>query len=389
MMHKMTAMVSGVQNAIGQRIILLLAALALAPAFVGSGVCGGSIHSPQETGSFSFANRVPQWSADGQSIVVNLDYRIYQVSADGSSVARIPDNGADGQFGPSVSPDGRIAYMDATEYEPRLTTVNSDSGRQKHHTWRGIDEIAGIPAWSPDGRYVAFTARVRNNIDPDHRGRFVKQATLMDEKGSLTAAYQPSFPAFSGRERPVWSNDSKQVAFSWYCHHRCIVTVMDTDGNGKTVVDAAAIAKPGQDEFQARGALSSVAWSPDDRTIYYALKQGRHLPTILYSTNLSTLATRHIIDLGTREIDHLAISPDGGKLLFGKSDLFIIDVDGTGLRDLTGAVPQLQTGRPGNMPASWSPDGSTLYTTAPDGSNFRELTSYDTDRNVVPANARP
>ena len=422
MMHKMTALAGTLRHKLHHRIILLLAALALAPAFIAS-PCG-NLHTPQELGA-RYANRTPLWSADGQTIVVNLRHRIYRVSADGSSVTRIPTDGEAGQFGPALSPDGRIAYVDATEYTPRLTTVNSNGGRKKHHSWRGVSQIAGIPAWSPDGRYVAFTALVRNNIDPDHWGSFAKQAALMDENGSLTASSQPPFPAAVNQGWPVWSNNGRQVAFSWRCHRRCILTVMDTDGNGKTVVDAAEIAEPGKEEHRGYGTLSSVAWSPDDQTIYYALKQGGHLPTILYSTNLSTLETRHIIDLGTRWIDHLAISPDGGKLVFvthkpliqnsinhrrnaatgewietalgWKSGLFMIDTAGTGLHDLSVKVPQLQGWDFANVKASWSPDGRRiafnttydLYTIAPDGSNFRQLTTHDAAGNVVPATAQP
>lgn len=425
-MHQMTALPGALRNAIGHRIILLLAALALAPAFIGS-PCG-NIHTPQQLG-VRYANRTPLWSADGQSIVVNLRHQIYRVSADGSSVTRLPANGEGGQFGPALSPDGRIAYVDATEYTPRLTTVNSDGGHKKHHRWRGVSQIAGIPAWSPDGRYVAFSVRAQNEHQRDRWDDLVTQSVMMNEKGSLSAAHQPPFPAHSGRGWPVWSNAGRQVAFSWDCNRRCIVTVMDVDGNGKTVVDAAEIAEPGVAEHWAySGALSSVAWSPDDQTIYYALKSGGHLPAILYSTNLSTLATRHIIDLGTRWIDHLAISPDGSKLLFvihkpliqnsinrwrnmatgewvetalaWKSGLFMIDTAGTGLHDLSGEVPQLQGWHFDNVQASWSPDGRriafntayALYTIAPDGSDFRQLTTYDSnrsDRNVVPANPPP
>ena len=422
MLHKTIATAGSLHHTLRHRIILLLAALALAPAFVGS-PCG-NLHTPQELGA-RYANRTPLWSADGQSIVVNLRHRIYRVSADGSSVTRIPPDGEGGQYGPALSPDGRIAYVDATEYTPRLTIVNSNGGRKKHHTWRGVSQIEGIPAWSPDGRYVAFSVQARNDHQSGRWDDLVTQSVMMNEKGSLTAVYQPPYLVRSGMSRPVWSNDGRQVAFSWDCYRRCTVTVMDTDGRGKTVVDAAKIAAPGQDEYQARGTLSSVAWSPDDQTIYYALQQGRHLPTILYSTNLSTLATRHIIDLGTRWIDHLAISPDGGKLVFvthkpliknsinhwrnsatgewvetalgWESGLFMIDTAGTGLHDLSGKVPQLQGWHFDNVQASWSPDGRriafnttyALYTIAPDGSNFRQLTTHDAAGNVIPATAQP
>lgn len=413
-------------------VVLLLTALAFMPVFVGSPYfCGAGPppYTPQELAA-PFANRAPQWSADGQSIVVNLGYRIYRVSADGSSVARIPAEDEDGQFGPSLSPDGRIVYVDATDYAPRITTINGSGGQQKRHKARSRTKIASFPAWSPDGRYIAFSAWVKNDIDRDYSS----QATITDATGELTATYQPPFPISVKAGRPVWSNDGKQVAFAWQCHRRCMVTVMDTDGISRTVVDMAAIAEPGKAEWAAEGILSQVVWSPDDRTIYYALKQGHPLPAILYSTNLSTMETRHIIDLGQDPIYALSISHDGSNLLFVSykalitkslddsrrirsngewvwvetalrwdAGLFLINTDGTGMREIVDSRKELLGFAPRYMQASWSPDGSriaftdagyslakgSLFTIAPDGSDLRVLTTYDDAGNVVPANAEP
>ena len=376
MMRKMTGMAGGLRVALGQRIVLLLAALALLPVFVGS-PCG-SIHTSQEIAA-PYANRAPQWSADGQSIVVNLGAGIYRVSAAGDSMARIPRRGEFGQFSPSLSPDGRVVYLDATASATRVNVIGGWGIKRSIYTGRFV----GAPAWSPDGKHIAFNAPIGDSIS---------EAKITTARGSVIARHEVRSGA---RRKPVWSNDGKQAAFSWNCWRRCMVTVLDIGGNGRTVVDAAVIAEPGKPAHETEGTLSSVAWSPDDRTIYYALKQGRHLPTVLYSTNLSTMETKRISDLSTDKIRDIDISPDGSKLIFAPYRLFVINTDGTGRREIL-AEEALYPNIIRYTIGSWSPDGSriavssgnALFTIAPDGSDLRALTGFDDDGNRVPANAK-
>ena len=81
---------------------------------------GGPI--PNYEAAAGDANRTPQWSADGQSIVVNLGYRIYRVSADGRRLTRLPEQADAGQFSPSLSPEGHLA-LDATSILPTRLTL--------------------------------------------------------------------------------------------------------------------------------------------------------------------------------------------------------------------------------------------------------------------------
>ena len=223
------------------------------------------------------ANRAPQWFADGQALVVNLDYRIYRVSKDGTNLTRIPVAGQDGQFSPSVSPEARIAYMDDTTIHQRLTTISRNGAAKRHFTGPGILGTNGIPAWSPDGRHIAVASIIKNeNLGYSH------QATIIDDNGALVTAHDSPIRS---RGWPVWSNRGEQVAFTWGylgCPPvNCAITVSDLNGAYHNIINTA----PESDGAapRAKATLSSVAWSLDDRTIYYALQKDADLPAILYS----------------------------------------------------------------------------------------------------------
>ena len=111
----------------------------------------------------------PAWLPDGRRIAFNSDRNgdrdIYVMNADGSDVVQLTDNpGGDGD--PAWSPDGRwIAFIsqrdgdwdwDNWDWEWDIYVMNADgSGVIQLTDNPGGD---GDPAWSPDGRWIAFTS---------------------------------------------------------------------------------------------------------------------------------------------------------------------------------------------------------------------------------------
>ena len=121
----------------------------------------------------------PRWSPDGRRIAFLSNRegsdRIYVMNADGSRTERAtggpdlpPDarpDSAEQEMDPAWSPDGRlIAY-----------TLRTRAGTSSIHvtdpvsgTWRGLSDGKGkdwMPAWSPDGRDIAFASERGGDVD--------------------------------------------------------------------------------------------------------------------------------------------------------------------------------------------------------------------------------
>jgi Tol biopolymer transport system component len=116
---------------------------------------------------------------------------------------------------------------------------------------------------------------------------------------------------------------------------------------------------------------SSASWSPDSRYLVFAAKTKDFDDIVVFDPRKSKAVRRIHVDLNG--ITSPVYSPDGRQLAFsgqngGISDLFVVNADGTGLRQLTNdKYAQL-------MPA-WSPDGHTLayVTDEGPGTDFTEL----------------
>ena len=164
------------------------------------------------------------WSPDGRTIYFGR----YLVSTDGSGSRRLP-------YIPSTavwSPDGRrIAFVrghDLPRTEPgpccrrnyEIYVMNADgSGSRRLTHNRAYD---GEPAWSPDGRKIAFrsTRRVGGN----------REIYVMNADGSGKRNLTRN-PAQDGR--PSWSPDGRRIAFVSDRDGRLEAHVMNADGSGQ------------------------------------------------------------------------------------------------------------------------------------------------------------
>jgi hypothetical protein len=131
-----------------------------------------------------------------------------------------------------------------------------------------------------------------------------------------------------------------------------------------------------------------AAPSPDGARIAYAVRSTEGY-TSLWVANRDGSSPRYLT--GEPEANDMwpAWSPDGTRIAFqsdraGLNDIYVINVDGTGLRRLTfDPLPGVTT----EVHPAWSPDGSRiaftsngaghydLYTVRPDGTDMRRITS--------------
>jgi Tol biopolymer transport system component len=178
---------------------------------------------------------------------------------------------------------------------------------------------------------------------------------------------------------PAWSPDGRKIAFV----SGTKIYLMNADGS-----EHLALTKP------LDGHKKSLAWSPDGRKFAFASYWDCAQDCGLYVLNsdgsglrdlTSKLATGHGKDPGS--VFGSAWSPDGRKLAFVRSNaglgnsIYVVNADGSGLRRLT-RNPALDWG----AAPTWSPDGrklafaserdgnSEVYVMNANGSGRRNLT---------------
>jgi len=273
----------------------------------------------------------PVWSPDGKKvafIAANSNGAaddVYVMNADGTDLVRVSSVRYAWASDVIWSPDSTKLIFSATSYEgvievERICMVNSD-GTNNHVIYNNA-HYADQLSWSPDGSKIVF------------RGDYNQKAALYVLDTASGNTTQLTFPATGWDLNPVWSPGGDKIAFYRKNSNNAIeqIWVMNADGTGQTQITN------GTDDV-------SPVWSPDGTKIAFLRRDSIY--SSKYSiymvnadgTNCVNLVSSFSIYLGNWY--PLTWSEDGSQLAFvsnqGGSDneIFVVNVDGTGLTQLT------------------------------------------------------
>ena len=263
---------------------------------------------------------------------------VYVIRPDGTGLRRIVRGGDS----PAWSPDGkRLAFARMLPRGWRVYVAHADGTHERAIT--GYAPNARTPTWSPDGRSIAFVRLPRSVPGLDS---FAQQVYVVGADGHglrrITA-----FSSFKGGAgRPTWSPDGRRILF-WGRR--------SSADNAR--IDIWSVRPSGGGTRRLITSAYDPAWSPDGSRIAFA----RHGD--IYTATATGADVKRLTATATVEDSAPAWSPDGTRIVFGslrrysdqaKDDerLSIINTDGSGLRRITDTDPNFWASTPAWRAAS-------------------------------------
>jgi Tol biopolymer transport system component len=247
------------------------------------------------------------------------------------------------------------------------------------------------PAWSADGRRIAFT----RNEDVGEFTTFTDDDVfVMDADGDDVEQLTPERDG-STSGQPAWSPDGREIVFVRGPSVASSVSAATALRFGSLFVMRADGSEPRR---LTRGSPDAApAWSPDGREIAFVRGRDLNRPSgdmDLFVVDVAGGEPRRLTDTAAAFDTAPAWSPDGSRIAFargaeqapydGKAGIFVVNREGTGER----LVLEHRLYSYTSYSVSWSPDGQTLaFETSPnrlcnavalvpvDGGPVRRLTS--------------
>ena len=231
-------------------------------------------------------------------------YQIFTMNADGSDMRQLTD----GEFSatsPAWSPDGaRIAFASnrqAPDGKTTLWEMEADGGNPEplvRHPQTGRAMFGNHPAWSPDGRKVAFHDCIDCELGGGNEEIFLAdlQAGTLD-----TLVRHPSSDS-----HPTWSPDGSRIAFGSRRDYFDADTLRFREDLYMINIDGTDLQRLTQNGKAAR-----PAWSPNEFEIAYEWSRGGN-NVFLFKISVGEITD---IDTGLQFSGNVMWTKNGTKLL--------------------------------------------------------------------------
>ena len=220
------------------------------------------------------------------------------------------------------------------------------------------------PAWSPDGRKIAFASNRRNG--------FSLEIYVMNADGDGLVQLTTDHPPAVNDEFPAWSPDGTKIAFASNRDESYDIYVMDADGKNPVQLT------------RGRAKENTPCWSPDGTKIAFT-SSDNILKSEIYVMDADGANPVNLTQKPNALNKDPSWSPDGQRIAFeswgvGNHDIYVMDADGKN-------VVRLNAHFAWDTFPAWSPDGNQIAFTSlrnlmgeaifvmnPDGTNITQLT---------------
>jgi Tol biopolymer transport system component len=226
---------------------------------------------------------------------------------------------------PALSPDGKLiafAVMNPEKKRSDIFVMNRDGSGRKTLTSQGEGTHAVAPAWSADGKRIAYELVKGNLLGKDGFytiANYSREIAVMDADGKNSKTLGKG-------THPFWSPDGKKllyvvVSIDWNFH----LWSMDADGKNPSQVV--------KDETRQGN------WSPDGKRIAFVRKKDG----CLCVCNADGSDIKAILKGDEAEIMGFAWSADSKRLFVNRltdekkktAPIFVVDADGSNLKQIT------------------------------------------------------
>ena len=199
-----------------------------------------------------------------------------------------------------------LAFVHGEGFKAEIHVVNSNGIGGRQLTGNGVEDVD--PAWSPDGRRIAFTSARDGN----------REIYIMNADGTSPARLT-NVPASDSR--PSWSPDGTRITFATMRDGNSEIYVMNADGTNPVRLTS-------NDAFDG-----DPAWSPDGRRIAFR-SQREGISSIWLMDEDGSRPIR--ITPPFSDDRQPAWSPDGTRIAFSRGaepsrGIVIVNADGSGL----------------------------------------------------------
>jgi len=316
------------------------------------------------------SDRVLGWAPDGKHILFVSDrtgspdiWVIGVTDGNAQGVPKLVKRG-EGPFSPvglGFTRDGSFYYghrQNRTDvYIAEIDPVTGKIIASPRETINRFMESNGTPAYSPDGKYLAYVSRrppmpMRYTTNPIGNVLCVRSLETGEER-----EFRPELDEFGW---PRWSPDGCSVlVVAWNKNGHMGYYDIDTQtGNLKPIL-----------RTEGKNLFGGHDWSPDGKTIYFG-RLGRESERYRLCVRDLETGTEKVL-YGSNDRFDISLSPDGRRLalLFiskEKQSLNVIPATGGELRELCGFKKEdgFRFGR--NCSMTWTADGKyILYTEVP------------------------